>query len=99
MALKKKPARWWQLSLGKASVPCSRIMRFEELINHPQVTQNHYIEPAETEHWGKVWATGLPWTFSRTPASVLPTRMAGEDTGDILDEVAGIELPQPTAAS
>ena len=54
-------------------MPCARIMRFEELINHPQVTQNHYIEPAETEHWGKVYATGLPWTFSRTPASVLPT--------------------------
>jgi len=98
-ALKKKPARWWQLSFGKASVPCARIMRFEELMNHPQVTQNHYIEPAETEHFGKVWATGLPWTFSRTPATVLPTRMAGEDTGDILDELASVELPAPAAAS
>jgi hypothetical protein len=62
------------------------------------VTLNHYIEPVTTEHWGEVRATGLPWTFSRTPASVLPTRMAGEDTGDILDEIAGIELPQRVAA-
>ena len=96
-ALKKKPARWWQLKLGKTAVPCARIMRFEELMNHPQVTQNHYIEPADTEHWGRVWATGLPWTFSRTPATVLPTAMAGEHTGDILDELAGIEELVPAA--
>jgi crotonobetainyl-CoA:carnitine CoA-transferase CaiB-like acyl-CoA transferase len=86
-----KPARWWQLSLGKAGVPCARIMRFEELLNHPQVWQNHYIEPAKTEAWGEVYATGLPWTFSRTPASVLPTAQAGEHTGEILDEIAARE--------
>ncbi len=97
-ALKRKPARWWQLKLGKAAVPCARIMRFEELMYHPQITENHYIEPVETEHWGKVWATGLPWTFSRTPATVLPTSMAGEHTGDILDEIASLDLV-PAAGS
>jgi crotonobetainyl-CoA:carnitine CoA-transferase CaiB-like acyl-CoA transferase len=66
-------------------------MRFEELINHPQVTQNHYIEPVQTEAFGEVYATGLPWTFSRTPATVLPTSMAGEHTGEILDELAQAE--------
>jgi crotonobetainyl-CoA:carnitine CoA-transferase CaiB-like acyl-CoA transferase len=75
------------MKLGQASVPCARIMRFEELMHHPQVTQNHYIEPAETKHWGKVYATGLPWTFSRTPATVLPTSDGGEQTGEILDEL------------
>jgi crotonobetainyl-CoA:carnitine CoA-transferase CaiB-like acyl-CoA transferase len=94
-ALKKKPARWWQMLLGRAGVPCARIMRFEELINHPQVLQNHYIENVHTQHWGDVYATGLPWTFSRTPATVLPTAMAGEHTGDILDELAARE---PVAA-
>ena len=93
-AFKAKPARWWQMLLGRAQVPCARIMRFEELINHPQVLQNHYIENVSTEHWGEVYATGLPWTFSRTPASVLPTAMAGEHTGDILDELAARE-PAP----
>ena len=90
-AFKAKPARWWQMLLGRASVPCARIMRFEELIHHPQVVQNHYIEPVQTDTWGEVYATGLPWTFSRTPASVLPTSMAGEHTGDILDELASRE--------
>jgi crotonobetainyl-CoA:carnitine CoA-transferase CaiB-like acyl-CoA transferase len=94
-AFKKKPARWWQLKLGKAAVPCARIMRFEELIHHPQVTQNHYIEAAQTKAWGEVYATGLPWTFSRTPATVLPTSDAGEHTGEILDELAA---RQPVAA-
>jgi crotonobetainyl-CoA:carnitine CoA-transferase CaiB-like acyl-CoA transferase len=84
------------MQLSRASVPCARIMRFEELINHPQVTQNHYIEPAETQHWGKVYAAGLPWTFSRTPASILPTADAGEHTGEILDELAS---RQPVSAS
>jgi crotonobetainyl-CoA:carnitine CoA-transferase CaiB-like acyl-CoA transferase len=89
--LQTKPARWWQLRFGRAGVPSARIMRFEELLHHPQVVQNHYIEPAQTEHWGEVYATGLPWTFSRTPASVLPTAMAGEHTGEILDELAARE--------
>ncbi|HLF76996.1 MAG TPA: CoA transferase [Dehalococcoidia bacterium] len=90
-AFKTKPARWWQMKLGRAGVPCARIMRFEELINHPQVMQNHYIEPVQTQAFGEVYATGLPWTFSRTPATVLPTSMAGEHTGEILDELAKAE--------
>jgi crotonobetainyl-CoA:carnitine CoA-transferase CaiB-like acyl-CoA transferase len=94
-----KPARWWQLKLGKASVPCARIMRFEELMHHPQVVLNHYIEPAQTQHWGEVRATGLPWTFSRTPASVLPAAMAGEHTGDILDELAARDAERLVGAT
>jgi crotonobetainyl-CoA:carnitine CoA-transferase CaiB-like acyl-CoA transferase len=85
-----KPARWWQLKLSKAGVPCARVMSFEELIHHPQVTENHYIEPAHTEPWGDVYATGLPWTFSRTPATVLPTADAGAHTSEILDEIAAM---------
>lgn len=96
--LKTKPARWWQMKLGKAGVPCARVMRFEELINHPQVIQNHYMENVPTEHWGNVYATGLPWTFSRTPATVLPTAMAGEHTGEILDEIYSNDLV-PAAGS
>jgi crotonobetainyl-CoA:carnitine CoA-transferase CaiB-like acyl-CoA transferase len=87
------------LKLGQASVPCARIMRFEELMHHPQVTQNHYIQPAETKHWGTVYATGLPWTFSRTPASVLPTSDGGEQTGEILDELAERQAAKEAAAS
>ena len=86
-AFEAKPARWWQLQLGRASVPCARIMRFEELIHHPQVVENRYIEPVETETYGTVYATGLPWAFSRTPASILPTAAAGRHTIDILDEL------------
>ena len=86
-----KPARWWQLQLAQAGVPCARIMRFEELIHHPQVTANRYIEPVETEAYGTVHATGLPWAFSRTPASILPTAPAGKHTTEILDELAPAE--------
>jgi crotonobetainyl-CoA:carnitine CoA-transferase CaiB-like acyl-CoA transferase len=86
-ALATKPARWWQLRLARARVPCARILRFEELIHHPQVTDNRYIERVETERYGPVYATGLPWAFSRTPASILPTAPAGAHTADILDEL------------
>jgi crotonobetainyl-CoA:carnitine CoA-transferase CaiB-like acyl-CoA transferase len=96
-ALKAKPARWWQLRLGRVGVPCARIMRFEELMYHPQVVENDYIIGAETEAWGKVYAAGLPWTFSRTPGSILPTARAGEHTAEILDEIAN--LPQPVGAA
>ncbi|HEX5369252.1 MAG TPA: CoA transferase [Dehalococcoidia bacterium] len=94
--LATKPARWWQLSLNKASVPCARIMRFEELMYHPQVRLNHYIEPAQTQDWGEVYATGLPWTFSRTPATVLPASDAGAQTGEILD---GLESSKPVPSA
>ncbi len=86
-----KPARWWRLQLAKAGVPCARVMRFEELIHHPQVTVNRYIEPIDTESYGRVYATGLPWAFSRTPASILPTAPAGKHTIEILDELALVE--------
>jgi crotonobetainyl-CoA:carnitine CoA-transferase CaiB-like acyl-CoA transferase len=90
---KTKPARWWQLKLGEAQVPCARIMTFEELSQHPQVTGNHYIEKVSTRPYGDVYAAGLPWTFGRTPGSILPTAEPGEHTGEILDELASIELP------
>ena len=90
---KTKPARWWQLQLGRASVPCARIMTFEELIHHPQVAENHYIELAHTKGYGDVYAAGLPWTFDRTPGSILPTAEPGEHTGEILDELLSIDLP------
>jgi len=90
---KTKPSRWWQLRLGEAQVPCARIMTFEELINHPQVTQNRYIEKVSTRPYGDVYAAGLPWTFDRTPASILPTEAAGAHTGEILDELATTDQP------
>jgi crotonobetainyl-CoA:carnitine CoA-transferase CaiB-like acyl-CoA transferase len=67
-------------------------MRFEELIHHPQVLENRYMEEIETDAYGKVWATGLPWAFSRTPGSILPTAPAGAHTVDILDE---LDAPRP----
>jgi crotonobetainyl-CoA:carnitine CoA-transferase CaiB-like acyl-CoA transferase len=88
-----RPARWWQIVLARAGVPCARILHFEELVNHPQVTENHYIEAVETETYGTVYATGLPWAFSRTPASILPTAPAGKHTTDIHDELAAAAAP------
>jgi crotonobetainyl-CoA:carnitine CoA-transferase CaiB-like acyl-CoA transferase len=85
-----KPARWWQLRLARAGVPCARIMRFEELAHHPQVTANRYMEPVDSECYGRVYATGLPWAFSRTPASILATAPAGKHTIEILDELASL---------
>jgi crotonobetainyl-CoA:carnitine CoA-transferase CaiB-like acyl-CoA transferase len=68
-------------------------MTFEELIHHPQVTGNRYIEKVSTRPYGDVYAAGLPWTFDRTPASILPTEAAGAHTGEILDELLTAEAP------
>lgn len=86
-----RPARWWQLKLGEGQVPCARIMRFEELAHHPQVTANRYIEAVDTDAYGTVYATGLPWSFSRTPATIRPTAEAGKHTAEILDELDAAE--------
>jgi crotonobetainyl-CoA:carnitine CoA-transferase CaiB-like acyl-CoA transferase len=88
-AFKSKAARWWQIRCRNAQVPCSRLMRFEELMHHPQVVENDYMVEVDTgDAYGKVWSGALPWTFSRTPATLIPTSPAGAHTGEILDELA-----------
>ena len=74
-------------------------MSFEELIHHPQVTENHYIENVHTEDYGDVYATGLPWTFSRTPASVLPTAEPGKHTSEILDEILARDAAEASTSA
>ena len=66
--LKTRQARWWQLKLNKAGVPNGKLMRFPELMYHPQTRDNGYMVEQDTAHWGRFFSGGLPWQFSRTPA-------------------------------
>lgn len=84
---KVKPQYYWMMWLTRAGVPCGYPMRFEQLRDHPQVTENDYIVDVETSGWGNVYTGGPPWHFSRTPCEWRGTPMPGEHTGEIMDEL------------
>jgi CoA:oxalate CoA-transferase len=87
-----KPAAWWAIRLTKEQVPNSRIMDFEALRHHPQVTQNQHIVELDTPHWGTLSVDGLPWQFSKAPAGpIRPGGLKGEHTEEVLRELGIIE--------
>ena len=88
-----KPARWWELRLHRAGVPCGRFWDFETIATHPQVTENQHLVRAETP-WGALDSAGLPWRFSATPGQIRPGPRPGEHTEEVLAEV-GYELAEP----
>jgi len=94
--LTTRQARWWQLKLNRAGVPNGKLMRFPELMYHPQTRDNGYMTEQDTPDWGRFFSGGLAWQFSRTPARLESAHMLGEDTPDVFDEVE--RLPEPAYA-
>ncbi|HEX2172310.1 MAG TPA: CoA transferase [Dehalococcoidia bacterium] len=92
-AFLSKPARWWELRLAEAGVPCSRFWDFETLRQHPQVTANRHLIRAQTP-WRELDNSSLPWHFSATPGEIRPGPIPGADTADVLAEL-GYELAEP----
>jgi crotonobetainyl-CoA:carnitine CoA-transferase CaiB-like acyl-CoA transferase len=83
-----KPAAWWVIRLTKEQVPHSRILDFEALRHHPQVTQNHHLVDLDTPHWGTLSVDGVPWRFSATPAGPIRAGgLKGEHTEEVLREL------------
>jgi len=87
------PLDYWVLELDKVGLTVARVMRWDELRRHAQVTANEYIvdikaPPAwEPETWEHVWTGGPPWRFSATPARWHPPVPINHDRAAILDEI------------
>jgi crotonobetainyl-CoA:carnitine CoA-transferase CaiB-like acyl-CoA transferase len=61
------PQRWWISRLERANVPHSRLLDYDDLRFHPQITDNEYLADIVTPA-DKFALGGLPWHFDRTPA-------------------------------
>jgi len=79
-----KPSRWWAIQLDKNGVPYGYLYDFETLRNHAQVLENRFIELVDIPHQGKVYMGGIPWRFSKTPASMYAAPRPGQHTEEIL---------------
>jgi crotonobetainyl-CoA:carnitine CoA-transferase CaiB-like acyl-CoA transferase len=83
-----KPAAWWTIALSREKVPNAQFLTFEELRSHPQVRLNGFMVELDTPHWGRLWAEGLPWKFSATPAGpIRPGAMHGDHTAEVFAEL------------
>ena len=87
-AFAQLPRDYWMMRLSAAGVPCGYPMSWDVLRNHAQATENGYIREVTTSGWGRVQTGGPPWSLEGTPARWFGTPMAGEHTGEILDELS-----------
>lgn len=92
------PRDYWLLRLGAARVPCGFPLTWDVLRDHAQALENGYIREVQTSGWGRVQTGGPPWALERTPARWFGTSLPGEQTGEILDELASRAAAAPTAA-
>jgi crotonobetainyl-CoA:carnitine CoA-transferase CaiB-like acyl-CoA transferase len=87
------PLDYWVLELEKIGLTPARVMRWDELRRHAQVTANEYIvdiqaPPAwEPKTWDHVWTGGAPWRFSATRAEWHAPVPVNHDRPAILQEL------------
>ena len=80
----EQPLRWWVVQLRNAKVPVSPILNGNAVLNHTHMHQNDYLVELEPVHTGPLTVGGLPWSFSKTPASMAkPTPIPGSDTESV----------------
>ncbi|NKB42712.1 MAG: hypothetical protein GKS03_00400 [Alphaproteobacteria bacterium] len=97
--IKQAPLRWWTIRFEKGGVPASALFDADTLINHSHIQENGYLVEVEPDHTGPMMSGGLPWAFSRTPASMdQPTPSPGADTDDVLARGFG-DVPERRSGS
>ncbi len=83
----KYPSRWWTVAFERHGVPFGYSLDFDQIANHRQIEANQLLAMIEPHHTGPMYVGGLPWRFSRTPASISPEVPApGADTAAIASE-------------
>jgi crotonobetainyl-CoA:carnitine CoA-transferase CaiB-like acyl-CoA transferase len=85
------PRPYWELILSRAGVVWGAPMGWEELRHHAQVTENESLIEVDTVAWGKIWAGGPPWHFSKTPARVFGPPIPGIDTDELKHELESLK--------
>jgi crotonobetainyl-CoA:carnitine CoA-transferase CaiB-like acyl-CoA transferase len=79
-----RPLRWWELALAKHGVPHSRFLDWYAFSNDPQARANGHVSELDTGRWGTLYAPGVPWKFSATPARIGPPPKPAEHTEALL---------------
>ena len=82
----------WIARLRDSGVPCGRINSVAEALADEQTRARDMIETVSHPAIGDLRLTGLPYKFSRTPATVRrPPPLLGEHTEEILREELGLQ--------
>ncbi len=79
-----KPTRWWDIKLSRERVPHGYFNDFETLRNHRHILENEYLVELNIPHQGPLYVGGLPWRFSKTPASLVPAASPGQHLEEVL---------------
>lgn len=77
-------------TLGAVDVPCSKVPKFSEVCNDPQLLARDAIIEVEQLISGKVTVPGSLFKMSRTPGKIdYPAPFLGENNQDILADLLG----------
>jgi crotonobetainyl-CoA:carnitine CoA-transferase CaiB-like acyl-CoA transferase len=83
-----KTTHEWLDILLPHDIWCSQVNSFAEMSTDPQVRHNQMIVEYDHPTVGKVATTGIPVSFSETPAKIgRPAPLLGEHTAEILKEI------------
>jgi len=86
--LRKRPAAEWIEKLQAAEIPCGPINDVLAAFESPQATARGMSVSVEHPVLGAVRQTGIPFTFSSTPASIRSAPpLLGENADEILAEL------------
>merc|ERR1712151_294186 len=76
--------------LVAADVPCGPVLNYAEVMEHPQVLANNYVQKVNTT-FGELTTVGVPAKYSRTPAPRVGIAAdLGEHTDEVLREICGM---------
>ncbi len=78
------PAAYWLKVLRQAQVPCALFTSFDDFRYHVHYLENEMLVTFNTPQWGRLVMGGIPWRFTRTPASLRPGPLPGEHTEAIV---------------
>merc|ERR1712032_504210 len=76
--------------LVSVDVPCGPVLNYAEVVEHPQVLANNYVQKV-TNTFGEIATVGVPAKYSRAPAPPVGTAAdLGEHTEEVLKEICGM---------
>ena len=83
-----RPARELEADLVAVGVPCAAVRSATEFFDDPQVEAMAMSQVVQHSRIGGLRMAGVPWRFSRSPASIRrPAPVLGEHTDEVLAEL------------
>ena len=93
--IRTKPKRWWVVQFERNAVPHGFSLDFEQIRHHQQIVENEFLTTIHAPHMGPIFVAGVPWQFSKTPATInAQVAVPGEHTQRVLEQGFGGATPQ-----